>query len=203
VAFNDELHSTISSVADRVGPSVVGIGSRQRGSGVVVDGKVLTSVEHTAPLAPGSSGGLIVDAGGALIGLNTNRLGEGFYLALPADTALRERVDQFGRGESVRRPRLGVAVASSHVARRLRRSVGLPERDGLLVRGVEDDSPAARAGIQEGDLIVGAAGRDVSDADTLFEALASAGDTFEVRILRGTEERTVQVGGMTAATGEA
>jgi serine protease Do len=96
-----------------------------------------------------------------------------------------------------------VAVAPSYVARRLRRSVGLPERDGLLVRGVEGDSPAARAGIQEGDLIVGAAGRDVTDADALFEALASAGDTFEVRILRGTEERTVKVGGTTAATGEA
>jgi serine protease Do len=299
VTFTDELQSTISSLADRVGPSVVGIGSRQRGSGVVLaDGKVLTnahnirgdevtvtfadgrstrgtlagvdpdgdlavinvdtagaqalswgdgstatpgavvfgasatpgggtrltfgtisavarafrgpggrriagSVEHTAPLASGSSGGPIVDANGALIGINTNRLGEGFYLALPADGALRERVDQLGRGESVRRPRLGVAVAPAHVARRLRRSVGLPERDGLLVRGVEDGSPAARAGIQEGDLIVAAAGRDVTDADVLFEALAAAGDTFEVRILRGTEERTVQVGGTTAATGEA
>jgi S1-C subfamily serine protease len=67
---------------------------------------------------------------------------------------------------------------------------------------VEDGSPAARAGIVEGDLIVAAAGRDVTDADALFEALAATGDTFEVRIVRGTEERTVQVGG-TAATGEA
>ena len=58
------------------------------------------------------------------------------------------------RGESVERPRLGVAVAPSHVARRLRRSVGLPERDGLLVRDVEEGSPAARAGIVDGDLIV-------------------------------------------------
>ncbi len=294
----DELQSAITSVSDRVTPSVVAIGSRQRGSGVVIaDGKVLTnahnvrgdevtvtfadgrstrgrlagidvdgdlavidvdtagapalewgdgsaaapgtvvfgasatqgagarvtfgtvsavarafrgpggrriagSVEHTAPLAPGSSGGPIVDAEGRLLGLNTNRLGEGFYLALPADEALRRRVDDLSRGESARRPRLGVAVAPAHVARRLRRSVGLPERDGLLVRGVEDGSPAARAGIQEGDLITSAAGREVTDADQLFEALASAGDSFEVRLVRGAEERTVAIGG-TAATGEA
>ena len=87
-----------------------------------------------------------LDAPGRLLGLNTNRIGEGFYLALPADAALRERVDALGRGESPKRPRLGVAVAPSHVARRLRRSVGLPERDGLLVRGVEDGSPAAAPG---------------------------------------------------------
>ena len=108
------------------------------------------SVEHDAPLAPGSSGGPIVDADGNFVGLNTNRLGEGFYLALPADAALRERVDALGRGERVERPRLGVAIAPTHVASRLRRSVGLPERDGLLVRDVEDGSPAARAGIARG-----------------------------------------------------
>ena len=164
--------------------------------------RIAGSVEHTAPMAPGSSGGPVVDREGRLLGLNTNRLGEGFYLALPADPALRQRVEALARGESAQRPRLGVAVAPSHVARRLRRSVGLPERDGLLVRGVEDGSPAARAGIQEGDLIVAAAGRDVTDADALFDALATAGESFEVRIVRGTEERTVAIGG-TAATGEA
>jgi serine protease Do len=294
----EELQSAIASVAAKVGPTVVGIGSRQRGSGVVVaKGKVLTnahnirgdevtvtfadgrstrgrlagidvdgdlavvdvdtaaakplewgdgseaahgavvfgasatqgggarvtfgtvsavarafrgpggrriagSVEHTAPMAPGSSGGPIVDAKGRLLGINTNRLGEGFYLALPADAALRERVDALGRGESVSRPRLGVAVAPSQVARRLRSSVGLPERDGLLVRGVEDGSLADKAGIREGDLIVEAAGRPVTDADELFEALAAASDGYEVKIVRGTEERTIAVGG-TAVAGEA
>ena len=160
------------------------------------------SVEHTAPLAPGSSGGPIVDADGRFLGLNTNRLGEGFYLALPADAALRERVDALGRGDRVERPRLGVSIAPAHVARRLQRSVGLPERDGLLVRDVEDGSPAARAGIAQGDLIVAVAGKTVSDADELLEAIATAGDSYEVKIVRGTEERTVIVGGA-AASGEA
>ena len=295
----EELQSAITSVADKAGTAVVGIGSRQRGSGVVVaDGRVVSnahnvrgdevtvtfadgrsvrgrlagidvdgdlavinvdtggaraaawgegdaltvgtpvfgaaasptggtrvtfgtvsavarafrgpggrriagSVEHTAPLAPGSSGGPIFDAEGRLLGLNTNRLGEGFYLALPADTALRERIDALGRGESTQRPRLGVAVAPSHIARRLRRSVGLPERDGLLVRGVEDDSPASKAGIVEGDLIVEVAGKAVTDADAMVEAIAGATTPYEVRIVRGTEERTVTVGGGATASGEA
>ena len=135
--------------------------------------------------------------------MNTNRLGEGFYLALPADAELRRRIDALGRGESPERPRLGVAVAPAHVARRLRRSVGLPERDGLLVRGVDDDSPARRAGIVEGDLIVEVAGRAVTDADELVEAIAAATTPYEVRVVRGSEERTVTVGGGAEATGEA
>jgi len=161
------------------------------------------SVEHTAPLAPGSSGGAIVDADGRLVGLNTNRIGEGFYLALPADQGLHERVDALTRGESPKHARLGVAVAPSHVARRMRRSVGLPERDGVLVRGVEDDSLAAAAGIQAGDLIVEAGGKPIVDADDLHEALASLELPFDVKLVRGNDERTVRVGGGATATGEA
>ncbi|HET9435838.1 MAG TPA: trypsin-like peptidase domain-containing protein [Candidatus Limnocylindrales bacterium] len=160
------------------------------------------SVEHTAPLAPGSSGGPLLDAEGRLVGLNTNRLGEGFYLALPADAALKSRIGALGRGESVDRPRLGIAVAPARVARRLRRSVGLPERDGVLVRGVEDDSPAARAGIRDGDLIVEIAGRAVAEVDELQEILATAEMPFEVKLVRGTDERTVSVGGSASAAGE-
>jgi serine protease Do len=163
------------------------------------------SLEHTAPLAPGSSGGPLVDADGKLLAINTNRIGEGFYLARPADAALRERIEALGRGESVSRPRLGIAVAPSIVARRLRRSVGLTERDGLLVRGVEDGSPADQAGIREGDLLVEAAGKPITDADSLPAILAEAGMPIELKIVRGDEERTVSVGGSgsTGASGEA
>ena len=161
------------------------------------------SIEHTAPLAPGSSGGPLVDAAGRLVAVNTNRVGEGFYLARPADAALRERVDALGRGESVERPRLGIAIAPPHVARRLRASVGLSDRAGLLVRGVEDGSPAARAGIREGDLLVEAAGKALDNPDTLPEVLAQTGLPIELKIVRGDEERTVSVGSSTDASGEA
>ncbi|MGZ9275560.1 MAG: S1C family serine protease [Candidatus Limnocylindrales bacterium] len=155
--------------------------------------RIAGSIEHTAPLAPGSSGGALVDATGAFIGLNTNRIGEGFYLALPADASLRSRVEALGRGESATRPRLGVALAPNHVARRLRRSVGLPDRDGVLVRGVEDGSPAAAAGIEAGDLIVSAGGRAIADADDLHDALVASARPFELGIVRGAEERTLTV----------
>jgi serine protease Do len=295
----EELQTAVATIAERVGPSIVGIGRGTRGSGVVIGvGKVLTnahnlrgdevtvtfadgrqtrgavagwdgdgdlavidvdtagatplewgdgaglsvgtavfgasashdggtrvtfglvsaiarefrgpggrriagSVEHTAPLAPGSSGGALVDAAGRLVGLNTNRIGEGFYLALPADEGLRARVDALGRGESPKRARLGVAVAPSHVARRMRRSVGLPERDGVLVRGVEEGSLADDAGIEAGDLIVEAGGRPIAAADDLLEALDTLEAPFDVKLVRGNDERTVRVGGGASATGEA
>ena len=295
----EELQAAVADVAERVGPSIVGIGRGTRGSGVVIaTGKVLTnahnlrgdevtvtfadgrrvvgkvagydgdgdltvidvdtggatplewgdgsgltvgaavfgagashgggtrvtfglvsavarafrgpggrriegSVEHTAPLAPGSSGGALLDVSGKLVGINTNRIGEGFYLALPADPALRDRIDSLGRGESPRRQRLGVAVAPGYVAARMRRSVGLPEREGVLVRGVEDGSPAAAAGIQGGDLIVEAGGRAITEPDDLVEALAALEFPFEVKVVRGADERTVSVGGGASASGEA
>ena len=149
--------------------------------------RITGSVEHDAPLLPGSSGGPIVNAEGRLLGLNTNRLGEGFYLAIPADEALRGRVDALARGESTERVRLGIGVAPMHVARRMRRAVGLPDADGLLVRMVEDDSPASRAGLAQGDLIVLAGGKPVRGVDDLFEALGT------LIILRGTDERAVDV----------
>ncbi len=161
------------------------------------------SVEHTAPLAPGSSGGALLNASGELVGINTNRIGEGFYLALPADAALRGRADALARGESPARPRLGVAIAPAHVARRLRRSVGLPPRDGILVRGVEDDSLAAAAGIEAGDLIVEAGGRAIADADDLHAALGAIEWPFELKLVRGTDERTVEVAAPTRTPGDA
>jgi len=155
--------------------------------------RITGSLEHTAPLLPGSSGGPVLDAAGQLLGINTNRLGEGFYLAIPADEALRARVDALGRGESTTPPRLGIAIAPEHVARRLRRAVGLPEIEGLLVREVTEPSPAARAGLAQGDLIRAVAGQPVRTADDLFDALPAAGGTVELSIVRGVEERTVQV----------
>jgi serine protease Do len=154
--------------------------------------RVAGAVEHTAPLMPGSSGGPVVDLDGNLLGINTNRLGNGFYLAIAADATLRDRVAALGRGDSPQRRRLGVGLAPSHVARQLRRAVGLPERDGLLVREVEDDSPAAKAGIAEGDLLVAIGGKEIAGADDLFEALAGEGP-LELTLVRGTEERTVTV----------
>lgn len=157
--------------------------------------RIAGAIEHTAPLPRGSSGGPLVDADGRLLGVNTVRVDGGLILAIPADATMRERVDALAKGEQPRTVRLGVAIAPPRVARRLRRAVGLPERDGILIRGVEDDSPAARAGLERGDLIVAAGANDIAGLDTLYEALEAARSdgTLQLRILRGTEERTVDV----------
>ena len=169
--------------------------------------RITGSLEHTAPLLPGSSGGPVLNAAGQLLGINTNRLGEGFYLAIPADETLRGRIDALARGESVQPPQLGIAIAPGHVARRLRRAVGLPDADGLLIREVSEDSPAARAGLARGDLIVAVAGQPIRTIDDLSGALRAAapGGSLEMTVLRGTEERSVHVvfGGTGQAATEA
>jgi serine protease Do len=157
--------------------------------------RVTGSIEHTAPLARGSSGSVIVDTAGRFVGLNTARLGDGFYLALPADDSLRARVDGLARGESVARLVLGVGLAPADVATKLRRSVGLPERTGLLVRAIEESSPAASAGMLVGDLLVAAGGSPLTTLDDLHGALDAARATrqLEVQLVRGSDELTVQV----------
>jgi S1-C subfamily serine protease len=157
--------------------------------------RVSGAFEHTATLPRGSAGGPLLDAEGRLLGINALRLEGGLIVALGPGSGLREAVERMARGEQSARPFLGVAVAPAHVAHRMRRAVGLPERDGLLVRGVEDDSPAARAGVARGDLIVAAAGEQVDGIDALHRVLdAAAGNGgLVLTVVRGTEERQVEI----------
>jgi serine protease Do len=155
--------------------------------------QVYGGVEHTAPLVRGASGGPVADADGRVVGLNTHRTGRGFYVARPIDPALRSTIDDLAAGKSVVRPRLGVALAPPEVAAKLRASVGLPPRDGLLVRGVEADGPAATAGIAEGDLLTAVGDTPLVSIEALHDALGAAGETLSLTVVRGTEERTVVV----------
>ena len=155
--------------------------------------RIKGSLEHTAPLPRGSSGSPVVTPDGAVVGINTNRLGDGFYLALPADSELQARLAALSAGESRTRPRLGVGLAPAHVAKGLRRSVGLEERDGLLVRVVEEGSPAEGAGIRQGDLIVAVNGAAVTNADDLFDAMETGAGELQVNVVRGTDELDITV----------
>jgi serine protease Do len=157
--------------------------------------RVAGAIEHTAPLPRGSAGGPLVDVEGRLLGINAARVDPGLILALPADAAVHERVEALGRGERPKTVRLGVAIAPPRVARKLRRAVGLPERDGVLVRAVERDSAAERAGVERGDLIVAAGGTEIDRIDALYAALdaARSGGTLELTIVRGADERDVTV----------
>ncbi|MBV9798178.1 MAG: trypsin-like peptidase domain-containing protein [Solirubrobacterales bacterium] len=157
--------------------------------------RIAGAIEHTAPLPRGSSGGPLIDSSGRLLGINAVRVDGGLILAIPADAAVRDRVEGLGRGEPPKRARLGVAVAPPRVARRLRRAVGLPEREGVLIRAVQDGSAAESAGLERGDLIVGAGGQEIERVDALYDALdaASAEGRLALTIVRGAEEREVEV----------
>jgi serine protease Do len=156
--------------------------------------RIRGAIEHTAPLPRGSSGGPLVDPEGNLLGINSLRLDGGLILAVPAGAAVKERVLLLARGEAPAPHRLGVAIAPPRVARRLRSAVGLPERDGLLVRAVEDGGAAGAAGVEPGDLIVAAGGADTPSVEALYTALDSVpagGGELELTVVRGTDERTV------------
>jgi serine protease Do len=152
------------------------------------------ALEHTAPLLRGSSGGAVVDASGFLLAINTHRLEGGFYVAVPVDEAWWRRMESLRTGSYQPRQRLGVAVLSPRTGRRIRAAAGLPERDGLLVRSVREDGPAARAGIETGDLLVASGDTPLVTVDDLHDVLAAAGDTLRLTVVRGVDERTVVVG---------
>jgi S1-C subfamily serine protease len=155
-------------------------------------GRLLTLIEHTAPIPRGAGGGALADAAGAVIGVNALRGDPGFALAIPGAEvqAAIARIDA-GR-DSVR---LGVALASAASARRLRAAVGLSEQPGLLVRAVEQASPAERAGVKAGDLIVGLGASDVAEFDELLSAIdaAAGGERVALRVVRGAERAELEV----------
>lgn len=151
--------------------------------------------EHTAPLPHGSSGGPVLNLDGKLLGINTKRLGEGLYAAISADAGLKARLEALARGEVVARPYLGVGLLPGEVARRLRAAVGLQERNGILVQHLDEEGPAAKAGVMRGDLLTSANGTALSRAADLHRALAgtSPGEQLRLELVRGTDEKQLDV----------
>jgi DNA-binding MarR family transcriptional regulator len=90
-------------------------------------------------------------------------------------------------------PRLGVAVATAAVAKRMRGAVGLDDEPGVLVMRVKRESPAATAGLSRGDLVTGAAGDPVRSIGDLDRAVRAADGTLTLSVLRGAEPREVVV----------
>jgi DNA-binding MarR family transcriptional regulator len=90
-------------------------------------------------------------------------------------------------------PRLGVAVAPAAVAQRMRRAVGLPERHGVLVLRVKRGSAAEAAGLARGDLVIRAAGGEVHTIGDLHRAVSHADASVALDVVRGVEERSLDV----------
>ena len=134
----------------------------------------------------------MVDIDGKLIGINTNRSDVGYQaIAYSGDT--RTLIDALIAGTSFHRRRLGVALAPAAATNAVRRAAGLPEITGLLVRGVAEGSPAGRAGLAQGDVIVKAGSVSIDSLDALAQALDTNSDTVVLTVVRGVEERGVTV----------
>jgi S1-C subfamily serine protease len=153
---------------------------------------VADAFEHGTAINRGASGGPVVDINGRLVGINTARTHAG-YRAVVASSAVRSRIEALSNGESVERPTLGIAIVEPAAAARVRSAAGLAPRDGVLISAVGDGSPAATAGLSQGDLIVAIDGRAISSVDDVHRALDTGTTEVSVVAVRGETERTVTV----------
>ncbi len=116
-------------------------------------GRVIDEVIQTdAALNPGNSGGVLADAAGRMVGVNTAVAGIGVGLAVPINSTTREIIAALMSAGRVRRAWLGIAGVQVPLAPELAARIGSPT--GLQVAGVSDGSPAAEAGLQRGDIVV-------------------------------------------------
>ncbi len=148
-------------------------------------------IQHTAPLNPGNSGGPLVDSLNQVVGINTAIIGmaQNIGFAIPANTA-EWVVPQLLAHGRVQRGFLGISGQTRPIDRRLALLHNLPEATAVLVVVVENQTPAAQAGLHEGDLIFSADDMPVTSIDDIHRFLAhwSPGKPISLGILRGTEK---------------
>jgi serine protease Do len=186
----------------RVGQLVLAIGNplrfeRSVSLGVVsaidrslpgLEGRLFEGLVQTdAAINPGNSGGPLVDAEGAVVGINTAVVpwAQGIGFAVPSSTASWITAVLIRDGE-VRRPRIGIAARSESLSSALARSVGQPR--GIRVHDVMDDTPAARAGLRPEDLVLRAGERPLWFIDDLHRVMV-LGEAPELSLTVWRDER--------------
>ena len=149
-------------------------------------------IEADIEPAFGISGGPLLDGSGQVIGVNTAGLRREIVLTIPTATVRRITETLLAHGR-IRRGYLGVAAQTVPVPSALEQTVG--QRAGLLVHAVEPDSPAERAGVMIGDLVLSIGGRPVHRPDQLLGLLTEdrIGATEKVQVVRAGQVRDVQV----------
>jgi S1-C subfamily serine protease len=161
------------------------------------DGHPIPSVIQTdAALNPGNSGGPLVDASGTVVGIATAMIGgaHGICFAVCIDTAVLV-ASALMRDGRIRRARLGLAVQTAPLLQRLRRHHAIEQKSGVLVTTVTPNGPAARAALQEGDVMLDLDGVTLPGTDALYAALTPerAGVPMPVGVLRRAERLTLTV----------
>ena len=208
VRFDTEEEQTVATLGDAgdlvVGQLVVAIGNplgfqRSVTAGVVSalgrsirgeSGRLIENVIQTdAAINPGNSGGPLADASARVVGINTAIIGgaQGLGFAVPVSGAFRRVVFTLVTEGRVRRAYLGVVVES-------RQARGEFE-GGAGVRNIAPNSPAERAGVKPGDVIISLKGEPVHSNDDLLNLLdaSSIGHNATLIVLRGTRELSLTV----------
>src|SRR5947207_11506601 len=160
-------------------------------------GRMIDDVIQTdASLNPGNSGGPLVTSDGRVIGVNTATImgAQGLCFAIGINTAkfVAGRLLQHGR---IRRAYIGVEAQTAPLHRRLVRFYDLAQESGVIVAAVTSGSPAQRAGLREGDLIIALDGKPVAGVDDLHRLLTDArvGVSSSLTVLRWTQKLELQV----------
>jgi S1-C subfamily serine protease len=179
-------HSVTAGIVSAVGRSL------RTESGRLIDDIIQTD----AALNPGNSGGPLVTTRGDVIGINTATIvpGQGLCFAIASDT-VRFVAGKLIRDGRIRRSYIGVAGQSVPIPRALARYHQLAVSSGVLVVSVEPKSPAAAAGLREGDVIFRCGEEAVAAISDLHRLLTDerVGAPTAVAILRGNERRQLTV----------
>jgi S1-C subfamily serine protease len=161
------------------------------------DGRLIENViQHTAPLNPGNSGGPLVDSRGRVVGINTAiiAMAQGIGFAIPAAAAKTVIPQLLAKGR-VERSYLGVIGLRRVLDRRVVRFHRLGKDYGVEIVSVEPGGPAARAGLEAGDIILSIGAVEVTSPDDLFRFLAGwpVGRPVRVAALRSTNRLEFEV----------
>ena len=151
-------------------------------------------IQTDASINPGNSGGPLLDLAGRVVGINTANIpgAQGIGFAIPINTAkaVLEDILRYGR---VTRPWVGIIGldVTSELARRFR----LAQDSGVLVMRIIPDSPAERAGVESGDVIVAVGDKEVESMAALQAEIKKhkAGDVVSVLLVRGSEEGRMRI----------
>lgn len=153
-------------------------------------------VQTDAALNPGNSGGPLVNSRGEVIGVNTMVIlpAQGLCFAIAINTA-KTIAGWLIKDGAVRRSYIGVGGQTAKIHRRVVRFFNLPHETGLLVLGVEPGSPASRAGLREGDIVVEFSGQAIAGIDDLHKHLTGTqvGVRSVLTVIRHNEKLALEI----------